>query len=121
MTGDSSGATNFEGRKIILIMKNLDAGWRVIVSSTKTGSRPETEDTEQIRKKVSLRSQLQLLRNLSHFAKLDKTFFNSSATAFPTSFVVAFPPMSPVLTPLSIVLLTASSTAFASTGRFNEN
>lgn len=102
-------------------MKNQDSGRRVVVSSIKIGRRPETEVTEQIPKKVSVRSQIQLLRNLSHFAELDKNFLNSSVTASPTSLVVAFPPMSPVLTPLSIVLLTASSTAFASTGRFNEN
>ncbi len=45
---------------------------------------------------------------------------SSSATASPTSLVLADPPMSPVLVPLSIVLRTASSTAFDSSGRFKE-
>lgn len=45
---------------------------------------------------------------------------SSFATASPTSLVLALPPISPVRTPLSIVLRTASSTTFASAGRFKE-
>ncbi len=49
-----------------------------------------------------------------------KTFFNSTATASPTSAVLAVPPMSFVRIPFSIVLLTANSTAFDSIGRLRE-
>lgn len=51
---------------------------------------------------------------------LDNSFSSSLATASPTCCVLAVPPMSPVLTPLSIVILTASSIILASAGRFNE-
>src|SRR4051794_33324306 len=48
------------------------------------------------------------------------TFSSSAATASPTSMVLELPPISFVLTPLSIVLRTASSTALASAGKFRE-
>lgn len=56
MIGNSSGITNFKDGKIVLIMKNQDAGRTVVVCSIKTGSHPGTEAIEQIRKKVSVRS-----------------------------------------------------------------
>lgn len=49
-----------------------------------------------------------------------KIFVSSSATASPTWLVLASPPMSVVLMPLSIVRRTASSTNLASSGRFRE-
>jgi len=52
--------------------------------------------------------------------QVDSIFASSLATASPTSPVLAFPPISVVRIPPSIVFLTASSTAFASSGRFKE-
>lgn len=47
----------------------------------------------------------------------ERTFLSSAATASPTSMVLDVPPMSFVRIPASIVLRTASSTAFDSVGR----
>lgn len=62
-------------------------------------------------------------RSLLYLISL-RTFKSSAATASPISVVVAnfsaFPAISFVLTPASIVLRTASSTALASAGRLRE-
>lgn len=50
----------------------------------------------------------------------DRIFSSSWATLSPTSFVPLLPPMSFVETPLSIVILTASSIAAASSDRLKE-
>lgn len=54
------------------------------------------------------------------FAHPAKIFSNSSATASPTSLVLALPPISPVRIPRSIMRRTASSTASASADRLRE-